>query len=523
MRKRTRWAVLALTGLMAAPIPAPAEREAEIRLSISPRNGSQVNGGVFEGWGTSLCWWANRVGYSDTLAELAATAFCDPEKGLGLNILRYNIGGGDDPTHDHITRTDSMMQGFWADPAYEEETGEYAWQWDWTRDANQRNVLEKCLAAGDEGMMVEGFSNSPPYFMTNSGCSSGAKRAFQNNLRDDAYDAFARYLAEVAEHFATEWGIRFQSMSPMNEPNTSYWGAYSDKQEGCHFDPGESQSRMLVALARELEARGMGDVLLAGTDETSIDTQALSLTQLTEDALAALDRVDTHSYGGSGREFLRSQTLNRGKNLWMSEVDGGDTVGKHAGEMGAALWLAQRITEDLNGLTPAAWILWQVIDSHISQEGYLGRQDTGMVDTAGGYWGTAVADHDQQELILTMKYYALGQYTRYIRPGSRLIAVQGPAVAALDAEGRQLTVVLYNREETERTASLDLSGFDGLFPPGCRARCVRTSGSMAEGEHWAELPDLETGAAGLDVTLAAHSVTTLVIEGKEKSPDSAGD
>ena len=75
-------------------------------------------------------------------------------------------------------------------------------------------------------------------------------------------------------------------------------------------------------------------------------------------------------------------------------------------EMGAGLWLAQRITEDLNGLTPSAWILWQVIDSHICRDGYLGRRDSGMVNTSGGCWGTAVADHDQQELILTMKYYA---------------------------------------------------------------------------------------------------------------------
>lgn len=29
--------------------------------------------GEFEGWGTSLCWWANRIGYSDKLTEKAAS------------------------------------------------------------------------------------------------------------------------------------------------------------------------------------------------------------------------------------------------------------------------------------------------------------------------------------------------------------------------------------------------------------------------------------------------------------------
>ena len=34
--------------------------------------------------------------------------------------------------------------------------------------------------------------------------------------------------------------------------------------------------------------------------------------------------------------------LAKDKNLWMSETDGGDTLGKNTGEMGAGLWLANR-------------------------------------------------------------------------------------------------------------------------------------------------------------------------------------
>ena len=60
---------------------------------------------------SSLCWWANRLGYSDTLAQLAADVVFGPA-GLHLNIMRYNIGGGDDPAHKHITRTDSAVPGW---------------------------------------------------------------------------------------------------------------------------------------------------------------------------------------------------------------------------------------------------------------------------------------------------------------------------------------------------------------------------------------------------------------------------
>ena len=81
--------------------------------------------GEFEGWGTSLCWWANRVGYSDELTSQAAETFFDKEKGLGLNIGRYNIGGGDNVTDQpltddssdslhasHIKRSDSIVPGY---------------------------------------------------------------------------------------------------------------------------------------------------------------------------------------------------------------------------------------------------------------------------------------------------------------------------------------------------------------------------------------------------------------------------
>ena len=69
----------------------------------------------------------------------------------------------------------------------------------------------------------------------------------------------------------------------------------------------------------------------------------------------------------------------------MSEVDGGDVAGSNAGEMGAALWLANKIVSDINGLLPSAWVLWQVIDSHICSDGFMGNKDSGKRDYTGGY------------------------------------------------------------------------------------------------------------------------------------------
>lgn len=118
---------------------------------------SNFNNGKFEGFGTSFCWWPNRLGYSDVLAEKSVQLFYD-KKGLGLTLIRYNIGGGDGPSHNHITRTDSEILGYWANPKY--ENGQYNWEYDWTKDFNQRNVLLKCVAKNPEEIIVEVFKFS---------------------------------------------------------------------------------------------------------------------------------------------------------------------------------------------------------------------------------------------------------------------------------------------------------------------------------------------------------------------------
>ena len=51
--------------------------------------------GEFEGFGTSLCWWANRIGKNSALTEQAGKLFFHAEEGLGMSIGRYNLGGGD--------------------------------------------------------------------------------------------------------------------------------------------------------------------------------------------------------------------------------------------------------------------------------------------------------------------------------------------------------------------------------------------------------------------------------------------
>ncbi|SEL74652.1 Beta-xylosidase, GH43 family [Butyrivibrio sp. ob235] len=450
---------------------------------------------------------------------------------------------------NHIVRSDSVVPGYCKDvtriedvedPAaftrYDEECG-FAWNYDWDADKNQINVLKAAIAkVGADEFIAEAFSNSPPYFMTVSGCSSGNEDSNKDNLRSDSVNAFAAYMADVVEHWKDE-GIIFQSATPMNEPYTNYWGKNSDKQEGCHFDLGESQSRIITAFSNELKKKGLSDIILSASDETSIDTAISSYKALSDEAKNVVTRIDTHTYSGSNRKGLRTLAEESGENLWMSEVDGAFTV-NGAGEMSSALGFSERLITDLNGLMPSAWIIWDIIDTHISDKEDIAANETASKydeaynkydnsesleewlenndESAGkSLWGVAIADHSNQKVVLTKKYYSFGQYSRYIRPGYTLMGSEKNTVAAYDSKGHKLVIVATNDKASDKTWKFDLSEFRSI---GENVTAIRTSGSLANGENWADVSesdDINVDKSGKFFTATAkgNSITTYIIDG----------
>lgn len=509
--------------------------------------------GEFQGWGTSLCWWANRVGYSEELTLLTAEAFFDKEKGLGMNIGRYNVGGGDDVCkgavskedkeadpflhQQHIQRSDSAVPGYCTDvtkidldsnsEAYYKDNFDradfecgYAWNYDWEADANQMNVLKAAAdAAGDE-FIAEAFSNSPPYFMTVSGCSSGGVDPSVDNLREDSYTAFAAYMADVIEHWMKEGVITFQSVDPMNEPATDYWSAYSPKQEGCHFSQGDSQSRILTALNDELKAKGI-DIIICASDETSIDAAVNSYNALSDDAKSVVTRIDTHSYQGTQYSLLKETALEAGVNLWMSEVDGTYTIGNEDTKMQAALGFSGQIIKDINGLMPTAWIMWDAVDIHVDTDNIYDtctiKEAEDIVSKGVPFWGIAIADHDSKELLLSKKYYAFGQFTRYIRPGYCILGTDDKAnqvTAAYNPEDGSIVIVAMNTRDEDVKWEIDLSEMN--IKDDNSIQIIRTSGDMESGENWADVTDssyaqLNDDRTKLTIVLKNSSVTTFVI------------
>ncbi|MEI9960496.1 MAG: hypothetical protein WDM76_04980 [Limisphaerales bacterium] len=68
--------------------------DADHPITINPK----VTYGTWDGWGVSLSWWANVFGDRDDLADIVFTTNYTTLNGvslpgLGMNIVRYNVGG----------------------------------------------------------------------------------------------------------------------------------------------------------------------------------------------------------------------------------------------------------------------------------------------------------------------------------------------------------------------------------------------------------------------------------------------
>jgi len=441
-----------------------------------------------QGWGTAFCWFGNVVGgWSDENKQAIADLLFDREEGLGLNIIRYNIGGGDAPGHNHMGYG-KEMEGF--KPS---ESDPY----DWTADANQRSMLDAAIARiAPSDLTLEAFSNSPPYWMTVSGCASGNGGA--NNLKSDYYDDFADYLAEVVLHFRDEWGISFRTVEPLNEPGIS-WNA-NGGQEGCHFDQPQ-QAEMLRQLRTALDAKGLDEVLIAAPDETNIDQSLGSYESYDAATKAVVDQINTHIYSGSARSQLWAAAQRDGKFLWSSEVDGSgapapfDQYTHNHEDIVPGLDIADRVTRDLREMHPDGWVFWQAVESEQTQT------------SLNKNWGMIHGDFENgtEQWWITKKYYVMKQYTRAIHPGYTMIDVNQPdAVAFVGTEDHKLVIVQRNATNTDSVYGYDLSQFSSL---GLGATVRRTSAT----EDYTELEARPIVDGVLAVPVAPRSVTTFVV------------
>lgn len=371
-------------------------------ISFRKRNIEEVNGGMssvesviklnydtihqtIEGFGASGAWWAQEVGGWDNLNEIMDYLY-DGEKGIGLNIYRYNIGaGGPSKTNDSWRSTKTV----------EVEPGVY----DLNRD---KNAIKAMKEAVKRGAIVEIFANSPPARLTKSGYTSGEFTG-KSNLPSENEEEFAKYLVDITELFLKE-DIPVKFLSPINEPQ---W-EWKEGQEGCHYEPDQVIS-LSKKVALELEKRNL-PVKLSINESGKWNDEKYTMTiykQIMDDEILskAMDHYAVHSYWSSAKDkkiaalyFSQFDNMLPLHQTEWCEMKGGIDMG-----MDAALVLAKTIYEDMTILSVSSWEHWLAVSKYDYRDGLV------YVRTESKKYG------------IPKRMWAFGNYSRFIKPGYKRI------------------------------------------------------------------------------------------------------
>lgn len=539
-------ALAIIVAATAIPLPAAAsvKRDSYVgEIAVNPANHYQT----LEGWGTSLCWWGNAIGSGDKdynkngrpdREEIAELAF-SPEY-LNLNIVRYNVGGGD-KQDSSIKRIEGKVPGWSKDMLGNEDgSGEFLAESFYNKpteemnDAGQIWMMEQANRYRQEkgDIINEVFSNSPPYYMTKSGSSTGGYENDRENLKSENYDDFALYMARAAKwldkNLNAKFGTRVDYIEPMNEPDTMYWVNGSTKQEGCSFWMGASQTAMIKEMSKALTNEGLNHVKLTGTDETGLDKAINAFHDLDAEAKKSLNTIGAHTYNGTDkeREELKKIADSYDKKLWMSEVTrGGNGHWDGSHDSMAAVNAKDQshgIMSDLKKMQSSAWIAWLVADSEyeciqtdsnwgllhyvFEKDGPVKDYHTNLFNEDGsvkgnvpkeGYWA------------VTKQFYTMMQYSKYLKAGYTMIEIGDDNMcAAISPDRTELVIVAQNFGEN-RDTTIDLNAFKHAES----AKLYRTSDK--ESCELIETQSIKNHV--LQVSLPTNSVSTYVITAKESS------
>ena len=360
----------------------------------------------YDGIGASGAWWAQVVGGWDNLDEngeevrnVISCLLYDKNRGIGMNIYRYNIGGGSAHSgkgeySDFARRTESFDAG----------EGKY----DFSRDANAVYMMKQAVSDGADEVIL--FVNSPIERLTKNGMSHLLKKqAFRTNLSKMNYNAFADYCLDVTEHFVKE-GLPVRYLSPINEP---FW-IWTGGQEGCHYSPRQCADVMLCFAQKLRERRSLDSVKLSGFENGDIRWFNKSYTRNLlrhKKVVDCIDAIDIHSYClhmpipffNDRLKFLKRYRK------WLDKKYPGFPVkmsewthmvgGKNPG-MDSALETATVMFDDISVLNVTSWQHWLACSHYDYHDGLI------------------YLDLENQTYEMTKRYYVTGNFSKYIPLGS---------------------------------------------------------------------------------------------------------
>lgn len=391
---------------------------------------------TFEGFGASGAWWSQLVGGWDCRDEISALLF-SKEKGIGLRTYRYNIGAG-----SKASGKGNIINPLRRTESFEASEGKY----DFSRDAGAVYMMKQAVKDGADEVVF--FVNSPLERLTKSKKAHGDNnKKFRDNLEKKNYLPFIKYCLDVTEHFINE-GVPVKYLSPINEP---FW-KWTGGQEGCHYNP-RSAGRLMKAFADEINKRkSLDSVKLSGLENGDIRWFNKSYTRNLlkyESVRKRVDSVDLHSYflNPVNLPFINNRTgyLKRfrkwmDKNYPDTDIKMSEWCHMKRGRdstMDSALVMAKVICEDISILNVTSWQHWVAVSEVYYCDGLI------------------YINLDDNSYELTKRYYATGNFSKYIPFGAKRVEAQcndkDLKVLAFVYEDKTVLIVINDTDKKKNT------------------------------------------------------------------------
>lgn len=399
-------------------------------VTVSPQPAQQM-----QGFGASGAWWPNDLVNFPNAAQQQLAAMLFSRAGIDLSGYRYNIGGGGVGVTNPVRAPQSFLS----------PSGTY----NWSADPGGRDFLTR--AHQYKIPELTGFVNSAPTQWTTNSENCGG---FLKNT-PSALGGYARYLAKVVHHFHVANGIDLQYVSPMNEPDDTF---ATCGQEGMGV-PADHRAPVVDAVGSSLALRAPWAHVIA--DESASSAQLVGEAPewlLNDDTAKWLGAVVGHGYDyPTSAALLKVRKLGHEvhRPVWMTEVccyNGQGFGSQYDPTMTSGLWLANSVWQDLTFAKDSAFYWWTAASSAVGCDPKTQVSCPTTVNSQG--WNDGLVYYDPQyatdgnhELYTTKRFYVMGNFSRYIRPG----AVRHPATGAPSgthvlafSRGHQWTVVLIN-------------------------------------------------------------------------------
>jgi O-glycosyl hydrolase len=398
---------------------------------------------TIDGFGASGAWWPNDLVKFPSKEQKLVADMLFSQQGIALSGYRYNIGGG-----GVGVKTPAR--------APKQEVADAA-------------GLTFLRAANDAAVpILTGFVNSaPPQFTTNG-------RSCGGSLKPGREAAYAEYLAKIVERLHDHDHVTLQFVSPMNEPDNSFGDC---GQEGMQVPVGQ-RALVVRALGAVLARRAPYAKVIA--DETTADAilaaeapQWLAVPGTTR-YLAAIAHHTYDFPNDALRRLLPPIAKRFATPTWMTEICCYKGSGGVATSFGAqydptikqGLWLADQIYDDLTIAGDSAWYWWTALSSVIGCDPKADPACVTRVNKSGFndgllYYDEKFATDGITTIFPTKRFYVLGQFSRYVRPGAIRHDVSGtPNGVRVMAFQRDTgwAVVAWNEGRTAATFGLALPG-----------------------------------------------------------------